>query len=116
MKKLPATLEGDKTAERLKKNFAEMLDTMAQVEARRREATSVDSPDYSAAFRAVVASSRRQVARDIGLDLIGLLAAGLISYAINVMTGSGNPTAIALALIGGIPLAGVAVFFKYIRS
>ena len=116
MNELPWTAAGKKSAVRLKNTLAEMLDTTAQVEARRREATAVDAPDYSAAFRAIVVISRLRTVKNIGLDLIGLLAAALISYAVNVMTGSGDRRAITLALIGGIPLAGVAVLFKYIKG
>ncbi len=97
MKNLPATLEGGKAADRLKRTLAEMLDATAQVEVKRHEATAVDAPDYAAAFKSIVASSRQQTAKNIGLDLIALLAASLISYSVNIMTGSGDRTAIALS-------------------
>ncbi len=116
MKNLPATLEGGKVADRLKRTLAEMLDATAQVEAKRHGATAVDAPDYTAAFESIVASPRRQIAKNNGLDLIALLAASLISYSVNLMTGSGDRAAIALSLIGGVPLAGIAIFFKYLRG
>ena len=115
-KKLPLTVEGDKTAGLLKSRLSEMLDSSAQVEAKRREATSVDAPDYQAAFRIVVAPSKKQLVRNVSLDFIGLLGGSLIAYAINIITGSGDRTTIALSLIGGVPLAAIAIFFKYLRD
>lgn len=99
-----------------KGRFGEMLDSLAQVEARRRRASSVDSPDYEKAWEHLVTSTKAHRARSILLDCMGLIGGSLIAYAINVMTGSGDAAQVWLSMAGGVPLVLSSFYVRYIRD
>ena len=113
-KTLPTTEAGEKVADQMRRKLIEMVDSIALVEANRRRGSTIDVPDYEAAFDQIANPSRRQKAVVVVADAAGAIGAALIGYSINIYTGgSRNFQSGNIAMIAGIALSGFGIALKY---
>jgi hypothetical protein len=112
---LPTTEAGEKVAARLQRKLNEMVDAAALAEANRRRATAIDATDCEAGFDRIVGPKKQEAAIVIVADIASAIGSGLIGYAINIYTGSGQDLLPGhLAMLGGAALVVFSIVLKYV--
>lgn len=113
-KKIPDGAAGRASRDKLQQKLAEMLAEQAQIHARRRTASEVDTREYERAYDNLVDQQSHPPWLNATIEIVQTAAGVAIGLAIeSIRNGSGIAW---LALATAVLLAATAIFFRYYRN